>query len=68
MQKTQELTLQAHSEVGKQTSRNVVCGESYEQVTETKTAEFLKQMAKAGETIRKRQVKRQAFSAGLQIA
>ena len=66
IQKMQELVLQAHSKVGKQTSGCVVCGKSYEQVIESTTADYLQQMAKARETIRKRQLKRQAFSAGLQ--
>ena len=44
----------------------LVCGKSYDQVIEDTVADYLNQSAQPGETVRERQVKRNAFIDGIQ--
>ena len=44
----------------------LVCGKSYDQVIEETTADYLNQTAQPGETVRERQIKRNAFIDGIQ--
>ena len=44
----------------------LVCGKSYEQVIEETGADYLNQTAEPVETVRERQIKRNAFNDGVQ--
>ena len=44
----------------------LVCGRSYDQVIEETVADYLNQTAQLGETVRDRQIKRNAFIDGIQ--
>ena len=44
----------------------LVCGKSYDQVKEETLADYLDQTAQRGETVRERQIKRNAFIDGIQ--
>ena len=43
----------------------LVCGKSYDQIIEKTVADYLNQTAQAGETVRERQIKRNAFIDGI---
>ena len=44
----------------------LVCGKSYDQVIEETVADYLNQTAQPGDTVRDRQIKRNAFTDGIQ--
>ena len=44
----------------------LVCGKSYDQIIEETVADYLNQTAQPGETVRERQIKRNAFIDGIQ--
>ena len=44
----------------------LVCGKSYDRVIEETVADYLDQTAQPGETVRERQIKRNAFIDGIQ--
>ena len=44
----------------------MVCGKPYDQVIEETVADYLNQTAQPGETVRERQIKRNAFNEGIQ--
>ena len=60
------LTLHPHPHLNATITNCLVCGKSYDQVIEETAAEYLNQTAQPGETVRKRQIKRNAFIDGVQ--
>ena len=62
----QNLTLHPHPQRNEWLTGCLVCGKSYDQVIEETTADYLNQTAQKGETVRERQIKRNAFIDGIQ--
>ena len=62
----QNLTLHPHPARNEWVTGCLVCGKSYDQVIEETVANFLNQTAEPGETVRERQIKRNAFIDGIQ--
>ena len=62
----QDLTLHPHPQRNGWVTGCLVCGKSYDQVTEETVADFLNQTAQPCETVRERQIKRKAFIGGIQ--
>ena len=62
----QNLTLQPHPQRKEWVTGCLICGNSYDQVIEQTVADYLNQTAQPGETIRERQIKRNAFIDGIQ--
>ena len=60
------LTLHHHPQRNEWVKICLVCGKSYDQVREETVADYLDQTAQPGETVRERQIKRNAFIDGLQ--
>ena len=60
------LTLQPHPQRNEWVTSCLVCGKSYNQVIEETVADCLNQTAQPGETVRERQIKRNAFIDGIQ--
>ena len=60
------LTLHPHPQRNELVTSCLVCGKSYEQVIEETVADYLDQTAQPGETVRERQIKRNAFIDGVQ--
>ena len=64
----QNLTLHSHPQGNEWVTGCLVCGKSYDQVKEETVADYLNQTAQPGETVRERQIKRNAFIDGIQSA
>ena len=62
----QNLTLHPHPQRNKWVTGCLVSGKSYDQVREETVAIYLNQTAQPGETVRERQIKRNAFIDGIQ--
>ena len=62
----QSLTLQPHPERKEWVTGSMVCEKSYDQVIEENVADYLNQTAQLGETVRDRQIKRNASIDGIQ--
>ena len=62
----QNLTLHPHPQRNEWMTGCLVCGKSYDQVIEETVADYLNQTAQPGETVRERQIKRNAFIDGIQ--
>ena len=62
----QNLTLHPHPQRNEWVTRRLICGNSYDQVIEKTNADHLNQTAQPGETVRERQIKRNAFIDGIQ--
>ena len=62
----QNLTLHPHPQRNEWVTGCLVCGKSYDQVIEETVADYLNQTAQTGETVRERQIKRNAFIDGIQ--
>ena len=62
----QNLTLHPHPKRNQWVTGCLVCGKSYDQVIEETVANYLNQTAQTGETVRERQIKRNAFIDGIQ--
>ena len=62
----QNLTLHPHPQRNEWVTGCLVCGKSYDQVIEETVADYLNQKAQPGETVRERQIKRNAFIDGIQ--
>ena len=60
------LTLHPHPQRNEWVKGCLVCGKSYDQVIEETVADYLDQTAQAVETVRERQIKRNAFIDGPQ--
>ena len=60
------LTIHPHPHRNETVTGCLVCGKSYNQVIEETTADYLNQTAQPGETVRERQIKRNAFIDGVQ--
>ena len=60
------MTLHPHPQRNEWATGCLVCGKSYDQVIEETTADYLNQTAQSGETVRERQIKRNAFIDGIQ--
>ena len=60
------LTLHPHSQRNEWVTGCLICGKSYDQVIEKTVADYLIQTAQPGETVRERQIKRNAFIDGIQ--
>ena len=60
------LTLNPHPHRTETVTSCLVCGKSYDQVIAVTVAEYLNQTAQPGETVRERQIKRNAFIDGVQ--
>ena len=60
------LTLHPHPQRNEWVTGCLVCGKSYDQVIEETVADYLAQTAQPGETVRERQIKRNAFIDGVQ--
>ena len=60
------LTLHPHPQRNEWVTGCLVCGRSYDQVIEETVADYLNQSAQPGETVRERQIKRNAFIDGIQ--
>ena len=60
------LTLHPHPQRNEWATGCLVCGKSYDQVIEETTADNIDQTAQPGETVRERQIKRNAFIDGVQ--
>ena len=60
------LTLHPHPHHNETITSCLVCGKSYDQVIEETAADYLNQTAQPGETVRERQIKRNAFIDGVQ--
>jgi len=60
------LTLHPHPQRNEWVTGCLVCGKPYDQVIEETVADYLHQTAQPGETVRERQIKRNAFIAGVQ--
>ena len=62
----QNLTLHPHLQRNEWVTGCLICGKSYDQVIEETVAEYLNQPAQRGETVRERQIKRNAFIDGIE--
>ena len=62
----QKLTLHPHPQPNEWVTGCLVCGQTYDQVIEETVADYLNQTAQPGETVRQRQIKRNAFIDGIQ--
>ena len=60
------LTLHPHPQRNEWVTSCLVCGKSYDQVIEETVADYLDQTAQPGETVRERQIERNAFIDGIQ--
>ena len=60
------LTLHSHPQRIEWMTGCLVCGKTYDQVFEETVADYLNQSAQPGETVRERQIKRNAFIGGIQ--
>ena len=60
------LTLHSHPQRNEWVTGCLVCGKPYDQVIEETVADYLDQTAQPGETVRERQIKRNAFIDGVQ--
>ena len=60
------LTLHPHPQRNEWVTSCLVCGKSYDQVIEETVADYLDQTSQPGETVRERQIKRNAFIDGVQ--
>ena len=60
------LTLHPHPHRNEVVKGCLVCGKSYDQVIEETVADYLDQTSQPGETVRERQIKRNAFIDGVQ--
>ena len=60
------LTLHPHPQRNEWATGCLVCRKSYDQVIEETVADYLNQTAQPGETVRERQIKRNAFIDGIQ--
>ena len=60
------LTLHPHPQRNEWVTGCLVCGKPYDQVIEETVADYLNQTAQPGETVRERQIKRNAFIDGVQ--
>ena len=60
------ITLHPHIQRNEWVTECLLCGKSYDQVIEETTADYLNQTAQSGETVRERQIKRNAFIDGIQ--
>ena len=60
------LTLHPHPQRNEWVTSCLVCGKSYDHVIEETVADYLDQTAQPGETVRERQIKRNAFMDGVQ--
>ena len=60
------LTLHPHPQRNEWVTGCLVCGKPYDQVIEKTVADYLDQTAQPGETVRERQIKRNAFIDGVQ--
>ena len=60
------LTLHPHPQRNECVTSCLVCGKSYDQVIDETAADYLKQTAQSGETVRERQIKRSVFIDGIQ--
>ena len=60
------LILHPHPHRAETVTSCLVCGKSYDQVIAETVAEYLNQTAQPGETVRERQIKRNAFIDGVQ--
>ena len=60
------LTLHPHPQSNEGVTGCLVCGKPYDQVIEETVADYLDQTAQPGETVRERQIKRNAFIDGVQ--
>ena len=60
------MTLHPHPQRNEWVTGWLVCGKSYDQVIEETVADYLNQTAQSGETVRERQIKRNAFIDGVQ--
>ena len=60
------MTLHPHRQRNEWVTGCLVCGKSYGQVIEETVADYLHQTAQLGETVRERQIKRNAFIDGIQ--
>ena len=60
------LTLHPHPQCNERVTGCLVCRKSYDQVIEKTVADYLSQTAQPGETVRERQIKRNAFIDGFQ--
>ena len=61
------MTLHPHPQRNEWVTGCLVCGKSYDEIVEETVADCLDQTAQPGETIRERQIKRNAFIDGNQI-
>ena len=64
--KVRNLTLHPHPQRNEWVTGCLVCGKSYDQVIEETVANYLDQTSQPGETVRERQIKRNAFIDGVQ--
>ena len=62
----QNLTVHPHPQRNEWVTGCLVCGKSYDQVIEGTVADYLNQTAKPSETVRERQIKRNAYIDGIQ--
>ena len=62
----QNLTLHPHPQRNEWETGCLISGKSYDQVIEETVADYLNQTAQPGETVRERQIKRNAFIEGIQ--
>ena len=60
------MTLHPHPQRNEWVTSCLVCAKSYDQVIEETAADYLNQTAQSGETVRERQIKRNAFIDGIQ--
>ena len=60
------LTLHPHPHRNETITSCLICGKSYDQVIEETAADYLNHTAQPGETVRERQIKRNAFIDGVQ--
>ena len=60
------MTLHPHPQHNEWVTGFLVCGKSYDQVIEETVVDYLNQTAQPGETVRKRQIERNAFIDGVQ--
>ena len=60
------LTLHPHPQRNEWVTGCLVCGKSYDQVIEETVADYLNQTAQSGDTVRERQIKKNAFIDGIQ--
>ena len=62
----QKLTLHPHPARHEWVTGRLVCGKTYDHVIEETDANYLNQTTQPGETVRERQIKRNAFIVGIQ--